>query len=197
MIQQAFKWVCSQFFSLDTEVRDEFADLPDKVMQVELVGLDCSFYVRPSRDGLAYSLDSDRAADAIVRGTPIALMKMSIMQRFGGTARTDDIEILGDAEFVHQINTLMKKFRIDWEEFLARAVGDRVAQPVSSWTRAATDSAKQSAQSMQANITEFIQEEIRILPPREEINDFMAEVDEMRNRVERLEAQIRLQENVE
>lgn len=194
MIQDAINWVSSQFFALDTEVRDGFADLPDKIMQVELVGLNFNLYVRPSHDGVAITRECDRVPDAIVRGTPIALIKMGIGQRFGGSARSDDIEIIGDAEFVHQINTLMKKFRIDWEEILAQILGDRVAQPVGSCVRTATDTAKRSAQSMQENITEYLQEEIRLLPSREAVNDFMMDVDELRDRVERLEAFIRHKE---
>lgn len=194
MIQDAFKWVSGSFFSLDTEVRDECASLPDKIMQIELLGLNTSFYVQPRRDGLEISLSCDRTPDAIVRGTPIAIIKMGVVQRFGGQPRSDDIEIVGDAEFVHQINMLMKKFRIDWEELLAQVLGDRVAQPVGSCVRAASATVKQSTQSMQANITEYLQEEISLLPPREAVNDFMTAVDELRDRVERLEAFIRHKE---
>ncbi|MDQ2993724.1 MAG: hypothetical protein M3R00_02085 [Pseudomonadota bacterium] len=192
MISEFSQWVSGQFFALDPELRDEFAQLPDKIMQVEFVGFWVSIYLRPTPDGIVFARTVEGAPDAIIRGTPLALMKMGIVQRFGGDARSADIEIQGDAEFVHQMNILMKKFRIDWDEILANIVGDRVAQPVSSWARASVREAGRVAQAMQENLTEYIQEEIQLLPPREAVDDFMADVDAMRDRVERLEALIRL-----
>jgi ubiquinone biosynthesis accessory factor UbiJ len=43
---------------------------------------------------------------------------------------------------------------------------------------------------MQLNMTEFLQEELRVVPSKNELDDFFNDVDELRLSVERLQAHI-------
>ena len=55
----------------------------------------------------------------------------------------------------------------------------------------------QTIDSLNADITEYMQEESRMLPHREEINEFLSSIDTLRADVDRLEKRIeRLQEKI-
>ncbi len=188
MITSLINWTASQVLALDPEVQAELAALAGKIIKVEWVGLDLALYMQPTLTGLQCATSSEREADAIISGTPIALAAMGISQKWTFIPKPSGVSIQGDAELVHQLTSLMKKFRIDWDELIAKALGDRVAQHVGSQFRAATDYGADVSARLQISAVEYLQEELRLLPPQEEVADFMGDVDELRNRVERLMA---------
>lgn len=186
MIASLFDWTASQILALDPEVQSELAALAGKLIEVEWVGLDLSLYLQPTMTGLQGSTSSTREPDAVISGTPVALAAMGLSQKWSFIPKPSGVEIRGDAELVHQFTRLMKKFRIDWEELMAKAVGDRVAQQVGSKIRATREYGADVTARLQSNAVLYIQEELRLLPPQEEVADFMCDVDELNNRVERL-----------
>jgi len=188
MITALFDWTANQILALDPEVQSELAALAGKLIEVEWVGTDLSLYLQLTLTGLQSTTARTREPDAVISGTPIALAAMSLSQKWNFIPKPDGVEIRGDAELVHQFTRIMKKFRIDWEELIAKALGDRVAQQVGSKVRAATDYGADVTERLQAHAVLYIQEELRLLPPQEEVADFMCDVDELNNRVERLMA---------
>ncbi len=186
MISSLLDWASNQILGLDPEVQSELSDHAGKLIKIELAGADLSFFCQPTHGGVRVFNASKKAPDAVIRGTPISLAILGINQKFGWFDKPSGVEIQGDAELVHELLLLMKKFRIDWEEFIAQALGDRVAQHLGSQCRAAKEYGADVAQKIQMNTVDYIQEEIRLLPPHEEVQDFMADVDELRDRVERL-----------
>ena len=79
---------------------------------------------------------------------------------------------------------------IDWEEYLSHFVGDIIAHQVGNCVRSFVDWNQQTAATMRQNMTEYLQEEIRYFPPREECQDFFNDVDEFRSDIDRMEARI-------
>ena len=45
---------------------------------------------------------------------------------------------------------------------------------------------------MKANVTEYLQEEANVFPPKEEVEDFFSDIDELALAADRLEAKFRL-----
>ncbi|MBX9587369.1 MAG: SCP2 sterol-binding domain-containing protein [Gammaproteobacteria bacterium] len=186
MINTLFDWASSQILSLDPEVKSDLSSFAGKLIKVELKGVNVAFYLQPTFTGLQCYLNSEKKPDAVIIGTPIALAMQGLQQKFGWSNNSQGVEIQGDADLVHRLTLLMKKFRIDWEEIIAQAMGDQVAQHVGSAVRKISDYGSDITQRFQSNAADYIQEELRLLPPREEIEDFMSDVDELRDRVERL-----------
>lgn len=186
MMNTLFDWASSQILSFDPEVKSELSSFAGKLIKVELTGLNIAFYLQPTLTGLQCYLSSNKNPDAVIIGTPIALAMQTLQQKFAWSMKPEGVEIQGDAELVHQLTLLMKKFRIDWDEIIAQVLGDRVAQHVGSAVRKIGGYGADLNQRFQSNASDYIQEELRLLPPREEIDDFMSDVDELRDRVERL-----------
>ncbi len=186
MISSLLDWASNQILGLDPAVQSELSAHAGKLIKIELAAADISFFCQPTHSGVRVFNSSKRSPDAVIRGTPVSLAILGINQKFGWFDKPSGVEIQGDAELVHELLLLMKKFRIDWEEFIAQVVGDRAAQYVGSQCRAAGEYGADAAQKIQSNAVDYIQEELRLLPPHEEVQDFMADVDELRDRVERL-----------
>ena len=80
---------------------------------------------------------------------------------------------------------------IDWEEQLSKFVGDGAAGHISKMTKGLQDWVKDSRQNLQNNTTEFLQQETSQLPPRTAVEDFLRDVDHIRNDVERAAVRIK------
>ena len=96
----------------------------------------------------------------------------------------------GDTELGQQVKKLFDEMDIDWEGHLAHFTGDVVAHQIGSFVRKGMAFKKQFDESMRQNVTEYLQEELRIVPSRNELDDFFTEVDELSLSVERLQAHV-------
>ncbi|MGB5200150.1 MAG: sterol-binding protein, partial [Sedimenticolaceae bacterium] len=83
---------------------------------------------------------------------------------------------------------------IDWEEQLSRFTGDIAAHEIGRGVRAASREGARMRRSSEQILSEYLTEEARLLPHRFEVEDFIADVDTLRDDAERLAARIALLE---
>ena len=100
------------------------------------------------------------------------------------------MHISGDAEIAARYRELLELARPDWEEELSRLVGDLPARRVSLAARAALSWARGFARTARANVAEYLQEESRALVSKPEVEEFLAQVDALRETADRVEARI-------
>ena len=110
--------------------------------------------------------------DAVLRGTPLTLASLA---RSGEA--TGPLEIEGDPDVARRFQALLQAARPDWEEELARVVGDTAAHTIGNALRALTSWSKRAATSFSRDMAEFLQEESRDLPARGEVESFDADLD--------------------
>jgi len=79
---------------------------------------------------------------------------------------------------------------IDWEEVLAQNIGDIPAHQAGRLLRGSLDWIMSTRGKLREDIGEYLQEEVRLLPSRNEIEAFMDDVSKTRSDVDRLEARI-------
>lgn len=102
----------------------------------------------------------------------------------------DKIRMKGDIELGQQVKKLFDEMDIDWEGHLAHFTGDVVAHQIGTFVRKGRAFKKKLDESMRQNISEYLSEELRVIPTKYELEDFFAEVDELSLSVERLQAHI-------
>jgi len=100
------------------------------------------------------------------------------------------VRISGDAEVAARYRELLELARPDWEEELSRLIGDLPARRLSLVARAALSWARGFARSAQANVAEYLQEESRALVSKPEVEEFLGQVDALRETADRVEARI-------
>jgi ubiquinone biosynthesis protein UbiJ len=96
----------------------------------------------------------------------------------------------GDTEFAAAISHLASNLRWDVEEDLSKVVGDVAAHRMADAGRAAAAWPGHAARSAGANVAEYLTEEAKILVTPLQAEQFLREVDELRDAVERLEKRI-------
>ena len=138
---------------------------------------------------LALTAGDDSAADAVISGSPPALLQL-----FRGGARREPgkpaAQIRGDAEIANLYRELFMLARPDPEEELSRWIGDFPARRVSQFTQALFKLARRARRTAGENIAEYLLEEGRDLVNTTELDEFLRGVDELRETADRIETRL-------
>ena len=178
------------FLDLDDTARKQMAKLHGRVIAIELLGLARTIYLVPGPKSIQVLEFFEGAPDCCISGTPLALMRMN--DRYAGSDQlfSGEVEISGDTQLAHQLSKILGAMDIDWEEQLSHFTGDLIAHKLGTLFRGARDWGVNSSTTLGLDIQEYLQEELRLLPGRLEIEGFLGSVDTLRDDVERLQARM-------
>jgi ubiquinone biosynthesis protein UbiJ len=169
-----------------TRAGDLLEDLEGRVLGLIFTGTPLKLYLLAGPDGVALDSSCDRDPDAVLRGTPFALAALA-----RGGEPAGRLEIEGDVEVARLFQALLQAARPDWEEELARLVGDTAAHTLGNAIRALGRWGRAAASSLGRDAAEYLQEEGRDLPARGEIEAFDSELGALRAMLERAESRLR------
>lgn len=164
--------------------------LEGRALALEFAGTPVTLLFRVADGRIAIGMrGDDETADATLTGSPLSLLSMvgpDAEERFRGSS----IKIAGDAEVAQRFRDLLQQAQPDLEEELSRVVGDVAAHQVASFARGFFDWGRKAADSLSANVAEYLQEEGRDVPARVEVEEFLEAVDQLREATDRLEARL-------
>ena len=178
------------WLALDPEAAAGLEAIAGRIIALELVGLGQTFYFLPTDCRVEVLARYEGEPDTLIRGTPIALARMSLGEAGEGLFG-EGVEIRGDTETGHRFQRVLAAVEFDWEEQAAKLLGDTAAHQLGRALRGLRGWAGHVAATLEQDLGEYLREEIRLLPARPEVEDFMAEVDRTREDCDRLEARIR------
>ncbi|HYN26999.1 MAG TPA: sterol-binding protein, partial [Burkholderiales bacterium] len=148
------------------------------------------FDVFPARLAIAVAADGrlQPAPPEALPAVTIRLTHLTLLEVLAdGEEAWRKAEIAGDTDFAAVISMVASNLRWDVEEDLSRVVGDIAAHRMAQAGRAAAAWPKQAAKSMAENAAEYLTEEKAVLVTPLQAAEFMREVDELRDAVERLD----------
>ena len=146
--------------------------------------------IRASVSGrLALTAGDDSPADALIKGSPVALVNL-LTGRAAGAATRRAAQISGDAEIANLYRELFALARPDLEEELSRFVGDLPARRIAQLARQGSAWIRSAGRTVRENLSEYLQEESRDLVNHTEYQEFLHGVDEAREAAARIEARL-------
>jgi ubiquinone biosynthesis protein UbiJ len=110
--------------------------------------------------------------------------------------RRADATLSGDAETGQRFQELAQLLRPDLETGLARVIGDVPAYGVGSLLRKALEFGRGAVATQAQNFGEYLAHERRVLVPRAEAAQFLADVDALRESTDRLAARVARLESI-
>jgi ubiquinone biosynthesis protein UbiJ len=128
-------------------------------------------------------------ATATLRATPLDLLTLVRAEGISGVKRTQ-ASLSGDLKVAERYSQLLKLARPDVEDELARWVGDIPAHALGEMVRSAGAWLERAAGALRMNVAEYLQEESRAVPAALEAEAFYADVDRLRDDVERTAARL-------
>lgn len=185
------------YLQQDPNAIKKITALNGKLLAVNILGLDLCFYILPEADQLHIRAFADQTPDTTISVTPGGLLNMTLNPGNNDAAFNGDLHIEGDLELGQTLQSILTNIDIDWEEHLSSLVGDIAAHKIGKGVREFINWRQTSSETLQANLAEYLQHELDVLPQHEDIDQFLSSVDTLRADADRLEARIQryLQQN--
>jgi ubiquinone biosynthesis protein UbiJ len=169
--------------------RELCAELADRVMALRVSNTALAIYLLVADDQVVVSSDYAEEPDVVVTGSLLALSRLA--GPAGDAAIWDgEVDLIGDALIAQQFQQLLRYGRPDLEEELSGIVGDVAAHEIGEFVRSVGDWGREARDTMRQNVGEYLQEESRAVPSRDEVDHFRRKVDALRDDVARFEARL-------
>ena len=180
----------NRYLGLDPDARSRLRAMHGRVICLEVLGLGLRWYLIPGPAGLQVLSRFEGEPDCTLAGTPLDLARMGSSVESADPLFSGAVEIRGDTELGHSFGKLLAGLEIDWEEQLSRHTGDVVAHGIGNLARGVARWGRDALAAFRQDLPEYLQEEARLLPGRYEVEAFLAEVDRLRDDLERLELRV-------
>ncbi len=149
-----------------------------------------TLFLIPNNEGLQLQQHYGAEPDATIAGSVSALLRLVNSEDKAAALFGKGVSISGDSALANRLQTILADTDIDWEGLLADQIGDLPAYQAARFMRQQGSYWRQTGNNLSLNLGEYLQEEARMLPPRAELEGFMADVDNLRQRSDRLEARL-------
>lgn len=180
----------SGYLALDPETITKLSALSGRVLKLTLTDLGYSIYLLPNAQGVTLTADYHGDVHADIRGSSVLLMRMQLSEEGNATLLAKQLTIQGDLHLAQTFNHIFRHIHIDWEELLSHVTGDVIAHQVGRFARNFRQWRRQTTHTLNANLVEYLQQEAQQLPSREMVEDFYAQLHQLRDDVERLELRL-------
>ncbi|QMU61867.1 MAG: hypothetical protein GKR92_09235 [Gammaproteobacteria bacterium] len=188
-----------KYLDSDPEIAAKLNKFEGQCLLVHLTDIEKEFIVTPVIVGVVVSeqivdedtsYKSDLNITTTIHSNIISLARMGLGAEYQSMLNSGSLKIEGDVEFANQLRSIFMQVDIDWEEVASKYVGDSVAYQVGLFVNKFKNYKKRSVDNFRLDVSEYLQEESRIVPTKVELDRFMSGVDHLDAHVQRLEARI-------
>jgi ubiquinone biosynthesis accessory factor UbiJ len=191
-VTRSLAFVINRYLEMDPAACERLAGLEGRVIAMELRGLDLRLVFRVQGQGIAFIDEPELQLDTLLRGTPIGLARLGLGGgNATGTLFSGAVEIAGDVETGQAFKAILDGIDIDWEEQLARYSGDVLAHQLGNAARHLDRWLRHARLTLEKDLSEYLQEELRLVPTRIEIENLLEDIDRLGMDAERLEARVK------
>lgn len=182
--------IINPILRLDPEIDHLMKPLAGKRLGVKLTdfGLRLVYSVEGSK--LRVSVNDFADADVDLSGGCVDLLRLAFAEHPQPILAQKTVSLIGDIHVLQDFQKLIQQMDLDWEGHLSSIIGPVAAHEIGELARKAKSFHKSASAETRQDITEFLQEELRATPPREEIEDFYEDVAKLKEDVERFEAKL-------
>jgi ubiquinone biosynthesis protein UbiJ len=162
--------------------------LQGQVLAVHITAPEVQFFVTPNEEGLRLMAQWEGSVDTRISGSLLALARIGSQDIHN--LKDSGVEVMGKTSLLADLQQLLKNVDIDWEEILTQFLGDIVGHQAAQLIRSKLDWAGARVNSGQRLMREFLTEELKTIPGKNELEDFYRQVDDLRLAVDRAAARV-------
>ena len=180
--------IIQRALAYDPGSRLALAQLAPQVLEVNITAPELKIFVVPGEDGITLLGQYEGDITTQLKGTLVALTSLIKSDRLN--LKDTGVELIGSTGFISELQKILKNIDIDWEEILTQFFGDIIGHQGAEIIRSKLSWTKDRVSNVQRLTSEFLTEELRILPSAPELNFFNSQVDELKLGADRIEARV-------
>ena len=191
LLGRALETALDHVLDLDPETRASLRPLDGRAVTLEFRNTPLAMRIAVADDRLKICPAFEGESALRVAAAPSALLRFALARGGEGAVAPGSIDVAGDAELARRLERIATRFAPDFDEAFARLFGDVAGFQIARGLRRAFGAVRQSARGFARDAAEYLSEESRDIAAKAEVEDFLDEVDALRERADRLEARVR------
>jgi len=176
--------------ALDAHTQSAIVALEGRRIGIELRGANLALAISVREGRLVVGSHWETPVDLNLHASPASLLAFAMRRGEDSPLPPGKVDISGDAELARRMEKLLRGFSPDIEEAFTQTFGDVLGVPIArtfqrmfTWTR-------ETAQALAQDSAEYLREESRDLVAPAEMEQFLDDVDAVRERADRLDARV-------
>jgi len=182
----ALEQALNKVLALDPDTQAAISKLDQRRIQLALEAPAIALEISVDGNQLRVGPVQDAEADLGIRSTISGALSQLPFFRSGNAAPVGKVRINGDAELARQLQQLAKGFDPDWEKPFADAFGVIIGPQIAKALREAFRQGASLAKKFSQDSVDFLTEESRDVVGAAEQAAFNEDVDDLRDRAERV-----------
>lgn len=178
----------NQVLHMDSTALPRLDRLSGKVIAVECTRPAFHLYILPSDEGLMLASRWEAGADVTLRAPAASLVRLALSKDKNAVLHSPEVDLEGESGVLLELVGVLQDLDLDWEYELQRWLGPVITPLIGSHLRNGARWSRNSFDSLNHNLAEYLAEESRTLVGKREAEARFAELDQTRQDLERLEA---------
>ena len=176
----------NRYLSLDPVNQEKLSRCFGKVILLQCRTPSWSCYMHFDHDHVRLTGFFDGVEDAKFNGSSVSFSTLLIHRNLP-MSDIPDLTLTGDAELIAELQAVYQEMEIDWERPLCQFFGDIPGHLIAQGLRSAVSCGQRVQKVIMDNLGDYLQEELRLIPSRVELESFTEErerLDEMMDSLE-------------
>ncbi len=179
----------NRYLRLENAVIEDCARLSGRYMEFALPSASLTMAIEFIPTGVRVMPESPAPADVRVSGTPSLLL--AALRSGNGAGIPAGLDVQGDVELLGEFRAMVSRIGFDPEEWLAPMLGGVAAHRVAGGLRRIFDWTRGNTRRMADHGAEYLREETYDLARGRDVGEWMDEVEDARDALDRIEARLR------
>jgi ubiquinone biosynthesis protein UbiJ len=187
----ALEQALNRALQLDPRSPQQLATLEGKVFQLRCTSPELELFLCPDASGIKLMGHWEADVTTAISGQARDFANLATATDPAAALINGNLALSGDSAPLIELQSILNGLDMDWEAPLVANLGDVVGHQLAQGLRGLFGWGQQASSSFVRQLDEFIHEEARLAPPRQEVEDFYQDLEQLNLRVDRLQARLR------
>ncbi len=149
-------------------------------------------YLQVNQGRIALRALQEEPPSASITADATSLLRLLLAGAQTSALFSPGISLSGDTQVIQTLHNVLTGLEIDWQAHASRLFGDVLTRQAETGLDSTRQWSAQTAQSLRADVDEYLHEEARVLPSRAEVEVFSTRLDELKLGLDRIQARTAL-----